>query len=171
MGWTSTYVGYGRDRKDLLKNEIYGKYQDCLEYVEVKGSNIWVIGHNKDGEKYGELYLTSYKDGEFAWKDIGISAHPFYYNCSKKFYEMAKEIYSDKDYQYAKEWLEKWEEVNNKEKARKELIKSLKVGDTIEFITANYGNQKQWRVSSITPKILFEGYNLQGWKTKEFKIV
>lgn len=170
MGWTSTYVGINRNRKELLENEIYGKYKDCIDYAEIKGSNIWVVAHNENGLKYAELYLTSYKDGEFAWKDIDISACPYYFNCSKKFYEMTKEIYS-KDNKYAMEWLENWEKVNIKEKARKELIKNLKIGDKIEFEKANYGGKKQWTVTSVKPKILFDGYNLVGWRKHEFKIV
>lgn len=171
MGWTSTYVGKNRTREDLLKNEIFCGHSNNIDYYEIRGSNIWVIAHNEN-VRYAELFLTKYVDGEFYWKDISISMHPYYYNCGKKFVKMAKEIYNGVNKNnYADEWFKNWEKENEKNKNRNNLIKSLKVGDTIEFLTANYGGKKQWQVSHIEPKILFEGYNLRGWKKQEFKII
>ena len=169
MGWLSWNVGYGRDRKDIILSEVIDK--KCVDYIEVKGSNVWTIVHNDNGEKYGILFLTIYKNGEFGYKDIGIEACPYYFNCSKKYYKMIKEIYKDRtEIGHLKEWLEKYENQSIKNKERLEKIKSLKVGDIVKFEYANYGGRQEWRVSQITSKgeVIFEGYKLRGWRKQEF---
>ena len=172
MGWCYGFVGFGKNRKDLVREEIYGKTQDRIEYIEEKGSNIWVIENDHNGNRYGVLFLTSYKEGEFGYKDIGIDCCPGYCNCSKKYYKMCKEIYENGSSQWAKDWLKMWVNENEKDKIRKNKIKSLKVGDIIEFENANYGGKKQWKVSNIVNNtIYFEGYKLVGWRKYEFKIL
>lgn len=172
MGWCYGFVGYGKDRKDLIISEVYRNNKDLIEYIEVKSSNVWVIENDHKGNRSGVLFLTSYKDGEFGYKDIGISGCPGYCNCSKKYYEICKEIYQNSEFQWAKDWLKMWKNENEKDKIRKDKIKSLKVGDIVEFENANYNGKKQWKISNIiNNKIYFEGYNLVGWKKKEFKIL
>lgn len=172
MGWCYGFVGYGKDRKELIIDEVYRGNENLIEYIEVKSSNVWVIENDHKGNRCGVLFLTSYKDGEFGYKDIGISCCPLHFNCSKKYYKICKEIYENSEFQWAKDWLKKWENENEKDKITKDKIKSLKVGDIIEFENANYNGKKQWRISEIIgSKIYFEGYNLIGWKKKEFKIL
>lgn len=171
MGWTSWYAGYGKKRKDIILNEVVDNNNYEILRAEEKGSNVWIISKNKNtGSRFGVLFLTSYKNGEFAYKDISIDMSPYYWNCSKTYYEMCKEIYKNNT-GYAQEWLKNYEKYNNAEKERKELIKSLKVGDIIEFETANYANKRQWQVSHILKNgtVLFEMHKLRGWKQEKFK--
>lgn len=172
MGWLSWYVGYGKKIKDIVLEEVLEKNK--VDYIEVKGTNVWAIINNIDNnKKYGVLLLTSYKNGEFGYKDIDIEACPYYFNCSKKYYEMIKNIYKDReDRNNLDEWLKMYEnkKIENKERLKK--IKSLKVGDIVIFKYANYGGRKEWRVSEITNKgkVYFNGYNLRGWRMREFEI-
>lgn len=174
MGWTYGYVGRGKKRKDIILNEFVNWNNYNIIKAEEKGSNVWIIAEHKDTKsKFGVLYLTHYKNGDFGYKDISIDMHPYYYNCSKGFYELCKEIYKN-DNSYAKEWLEDYEKYNLAEKERKEKIKKLKVGDKIKFgENVNYGNQRIWTISHIlnNGKILFENYNLRGWKKHNFEVL
>lgn len=172
MGWLSWYVGYNKKRKDIVINEVIDTKNYGIVHIEEKGSNVWLITRDMQTNKmYGNLFLTSYKNGEFGYKAIGIEAHPFYYNCSKKIYELCKEIYGNSDCKYAKEWLENWQKETQLAKQKTNIIKSLKIGDIIEFENDGYG-KKQWKISRIDgAKILFEGYNLVGWKKQNFKKV
>jgi len=173
MGWTWYYVGRGKKRKDIIKEEIERHYN--VVKIEERGSNVWAIVEDKESKKqFAGLWLTKFDKGEFGYKDIGITEHPYYYNCSKSFYEKCKEIYGNSDFQYAKDWLEEYIKVNNAEKEKKEIIKNLKVGDKIKFgDNVNYGNQRIWTISHIfnNGKILFENYNLRGWKKHNFEVL
>lgn len=172
MGWTEYYVGRGKKRKDLIREELE-RYYNVIK-IEEKGSNIWAIAEDKESkQQFAGLWLTRYEGGYFAYKDIGITEHPFYYDCSKGFYEKCRELYGNSEYQYAKDWLEDYKKYTLAEKERKDKIKSLKVGDKVKFTTANYGNQRIWTISHITDKgkVLFENYNLRGWKKQDFEVL
>lgn len=175
MGWTYTYVGRNKKRKDIILDEIINWNNYDIVRAEEKGSNVWVIAENKENKhRFGILYLTHYENGDFGYKDISIDMHPYYYNCSKTFYELCKEIYGNSDNEYAKEWLKDYEKYNLAEKERKDKIKNLKVGDRVKFgENVNYGNQRIWTVSHIlnNGKVLFENYNLRGWKKQDFEIL
>lgn len=173
MGWFFCDKDkYKQDVKECVLNYCFNEEErKNIKYIECKKDSAYMI-YDNGKNKYGLIYAIQNTNYEFGYKDMDLSVCPYYYNCSEKFYKMCKEIYSNTDSEYAKQWLKNYEEINAKKKQKQKLIKSLKVGDIVEFINANYGNQKQWRVSSINgTKILFEGYNLIGWKNKDFIIV
>lgn len=174
MGWTYSFVGFNKKRKDIILNEHVDYNNYNIIKAEEKGSNVWLIAENKNTkEKFGVLYLTHYKNGDFGCKDISIDMCPYEYNCSKSFYNLCKEIYKN-DTSYAKEWLENYEKYNLLKNEKKDKIKSLKVGDRVKFAdNVNFGNQRVWTVSHVLEngKILFENYNLRGWKKCDFEIL
>lgn len=172
MGWLSTYVGYTKkSRKDLYR-EFVETSTWKLDYIEEKGSTLFVVYKNtKTNKKFCGVVLTQIKNGEFSNKEIAISSCPYSFNCSKKFLNMVMEI-EDTSSKYVKDWLDGVNEYNEKSKNKRGLLNNLKTGDTIEFLRANFGDKKQWTVSNIIGnKVYFEGYILKGWKSQEFIVV
>ena len=80
------------------------------------------------------------------------------------------------DDKYAIEWRKNVMERHYNEIAKKVAIKSLRPGDTVEFINCNYGGRKKFEVAyNDGKKVYFVGdrgkVNLVNWKKTEFKIL
>lgn len=173
MGWLiMNKPYYENDIKENVLNYCFKNRKDNIEHIEIKNRVAYMI-YNENGKKYGLIYLLRQTKKEFGYKDMDITMCPYCYDCSKKFYNMVKEIYvGERLTEWVQEWLDNYIKYQDKKKQEKNKRNKLKVGTLIEFVTANYGGKKQWRVSNIIgKKVLFEGYNLRGWKQQEFNII
>ena len=173
MGWSiKNKYYYENDTKENVLNYCFKNRRDNIEHIEIKGRVAYMI-YNENGKKYGLIYLLRQTKNEFGYKDMDITMCPYYFDCSKKFYNMVKEIYvGERLTEWVQEWLDNYIKYQDKKKEDKNKRNQLKVGTLIEFVTANYGGKKQWRVSNIIgKKVLFDGYNLRGWKQQEFNII
>lgn len=173
MGWLIMNKSYfENDTKENVLNYCFRKTRDNIEHIEIKNKVAYMI-YNENGKKYALIYLLHQTRNEFGYKDMDVTMCPYYYDCSKKFYNIVKEIYvGERLTKNVQEWLDNYIQYHEKKKQQKQKRDNLKIGTLIEFVTANYGGKKQWRVSNIIgKKILFEGYNLRGWKQQEFNII
>lgn len=172
MGWlfTDKYI-YEKDKKELVKKYCNLKAEN-IEYLEIKNNVAYMI-YNYDNIKYGLVYLIEITNFEFGYKSMDITMCPYAFNCSKKFYNMVKNIYTgDRETKHTKEWLELWEKNKKETEDKKNKIKSLKVGDKIKFIDAQFGEREVWQVSYKNGETtLFNGYKLKGWKKCDFEII
>ena len=181
MGWCYTYAYGEKDRKKLVIKEVIGeKNIDKIHYIEVRGADVWVITKDDSGKpNCGFLVLTKLKNGEFGYKDIGVTACPYSLSCSKKFRNMVEKIYADylsKEENkecYLKNWLELYDSNENSKKERKNKLDSLKNGDIIEFTTAKYGGRNVFTITKLDgANTIFDGYTrLRAWRKQEFRIV
>lgn len=174
MGWTITNKYYFENdiKENVLKYCFSEKNREKIEHIEVKNKVAYMI-YNENGKKFALIYLLRQNKNEFGYKDMDVTMCPCYFDCSKKFYNMVKEIYvGERVIGYVQEWLDNYIKYHDKKKQEKDKRNKLKIGTLIEFVTANYGGKKQWRVSNIIGnKVIFEGYNLRGWKQQEFNII
>jgi hypothetical protein len=99
-------------------------------------SVLWAVhevaaGREKAGTKFLVCYLIGHdrRDGTFGYKDLGEECGPCFYSCPVKFLDMVPEP----DGEYAHGWREKVRQFHAQAAARRQFIRTLKVGDTVNL--------------------------------------
>ena len=145
-------MGYlvSKQSKAQLVNEIKSNSK-CVEW-SLSGNQLWGLypvseQEANDKAKAGDyviiLYLIkSFGDGEFGYKTLDESAHPYYYNCPLKF--LKKAVVLDQ------EWRDEVIKLHKKKSGFSKLRESLSIGDrlnlkntTIPYVTITGFNGKK----------------------------
>jgi len=99
-------------------------------------SVLWAVhevaaGQEKPGTKFLVCYLIGYdrRDGTYGYKDMGEECGPCYYSCPLAFLDMVPVPEGE----YAAGWREKVRQSHAQIAARKQFLKTLKVGDTVKL--------------------------------------
>jgi hypothetical protein len=132
MGWTSCerWVTKQDVIADFLRSDYYGK--TIAHHVGGKG--LWRVLESTKGEdgtfrRFIAFDLLEKHGGEWSYKDMDESMHPYYYDCPIRFLDMApvtSQEWRDKVYQY---------HADKRNKARKARTMAAKVaiGDYYEL--------------------------------------
>ena len=86
MGWTTYYVGrWKKDKKALMTKELeqYGDIK--VIKASMKGTVYYAActSTRHPGDVWAIVCLTSLNRGEFGYKDMDETMHPYYYDCPK----------------------------------------------------------------------------------------
>jgi hypothetical protein len=149
MGWL--FSSNWREKADIvdfrIKNwsnerEIAGEpvivAGKCLAH-SVRGNNLWTVWETtctKVGatEPYSVrrwigFDLLSKSDGEYGYKDMEESVHPYYYDCPLSFLNMVPEVTSQA-------WRDKVRAFHAAKQAKSKKRAEIKVGDKIKLVNA-----------------------------------
>jgi hypothetical protein len=86
MGWTGMSPRYDGDRKKWLEDQFTGEHSH-LSDLSIKGSTAYGIYWWNDGNSTKHeaiVILISCRKDEWAYKDMGESALPYYFDAPKK---------------------------------------------------------------------------------------
>lgn len=142
MGWTSFHVNTdwkGRvNRKEILDKIFTSKSKTCEWKVEksiVVGTTYYCAIKRTildTGERliFGMVVLTHIDNNcydNFSYKDMEESMGPYQYDCPMSILNLL----DDTDDDYALEWREKCQQLQEYKKARRKLMKTFEIGDKI----------------------------------------
>jgi hypothetical protein len=82
MGWYGTPGA----TKTQLKKEILSDYKPIAH--KMVGNELWMVVEGSGDFKYIVLALMSCNDGCWGYKPMQECAHPYYYGCPMKFFDM-----------------------------------------------------------------------------------
>lgn len=143
MGWTGMYPPSHRDKKQWLQEQFTSENENFrwgLTDISVRGSVAYAIYHQEDKKTGISLHetmviLLSCRKDEWAYKEMGETVHPYYYDCPKKLLDKIDAMYPPFNEQ-ARAWRNKCrEQVSKKQTATK-----LENGTVIKFDTPlNFG--------------------------------
>ena len=136
MGWTSYYVGTEMTAKERQRelDDMNNMGDFKVLKSAMRGSTYYAAIERTNGEKrmvFAVVTLTSCRDGEFAYKDMDESEHPYYYDCPKGILDLL----TPTDCKSANKWRENCRKRIEERKNGTPLSK-LPVGSVIEFDTA-----------------------------------
>lgn len=187
MGWTYTcYTNKPKtmkEKRNIIADEVNRWYKngnailhDCLVKDDTDGEASRYVYYasieTKQQERVILVIQLDFDEYRWGYKEMSEDMCPGYYDCPLI---ILKDVPCP-DHEWAIEWRKTVMEGHYKENAKKAVIKALRPGDEIEFITVNYGGNKKFKVSVIQGKNIYfsDGrsccINLIGWKKQEFKV-
>ena len=192
MGWTYTcYINKPKtmkEKRNIIADEVNRWYKngnailhDCLVKDDTDGEASRYVYYasieTKQQERVILVILLDFDEYRWGYKDMCEDMCPGYFDCPLI---ILKDVPCP-DHEWAIEWRKTVMERHYKKNAKKALIKSLKVGDEIEFTEVNYGGYNRFKVSVIDGKNIYfaagkgnsiRGYTLtlNNWKNQEFKV-
>ena len=134
MGWTCYYAYGEKDKKTLMTKELeqYGDVK--VLKAAMKGSVYYAacINTKTPNEIWAIVCLTRLDHGEFGYKDMDETMHPYYYNCPKSILDMLTPTTNVQALQ--------WREACRKPKSESTLKKlnKLPIGSIIEVEGEQY---------------------------------
>jgi hypothetical protein len=137
MGWTSSWAWNRKEKivEHVISAEMWGANFSILEHT-VRGNRVWVLAEYAQGEKVGQrfiaLFLLSYHDREWAYKDMDESCGPCQYDCPISFIKRAREVDAPIG-DYAKEWREKVIQYHTNKNANRKRKAVLKPGMKLQY--------------------------------------
>lgn len=180
MGWTGMYPPSHRDKKQWLQEQFASdneNYRCGLSDIHIRGSQAYCIYHQEDKKTGISLHetmviLISCGKEEWAFKEMGETVHPYYYNCPKKLLEKIEAMYPPFN-----ENAQKW-----REKCRENLAKakvSVKDGDVIKFdkpISFGWFTEDTFTVVKNGSRTSFRTKNkilcmITHWRKKDFRVL
>lgn len=115
MGWTGNFGwDLSKSNKELICEEFFNN-NEKFELVKAsqKGSNVWILAKNKQsGEISASVVLCQRKKQEFMYKEVNITSGPNYYTMPKSWIKLISPTVWE--HQFAKDWLEKFNENESK---------------------------------------------------------
>lgn len=179
MGYTSFHTGTmtAAERKATLLQVLHDEKIRIID-IGVSGTTYYTLTQNVEtGHTYAEVILTSIKKGEFCYKVMDESRHPFSYDCPKRILDKLPPT----DNELANEWRQKCRE----RLASKRNGSKLENGSTIRFDhTIEFTNETQSDTFILTlipgkkrNRTLFQIpgqpglYRIPNWKKLEYEIV
>jgi hypothetical protein len=159
MGWTFLYNA--PEKRHVIEDVTReGETVKCVRKSTV-GNHLWTIWERKeDGHKFIVLFLLARDRGNWGYKDMTESMHPYYYDCPLSFLDEVPVASED--------WREGVINHHSAEKNRRRMLKSLTVGKTVR-LKQGY-KPSELRVVSMKPLIGEAGgnrYRLQKTKITE----
>lgn len=142
MGWSFFNNTTKTDLIIRIKNDI--PQSSILIRSCCVGNHLWQLFQKKDtGERWIELSLLACHEGDWGYKSISESSHPYYYTCPLSLIKQAGKT----DNEGSKEWRAKVFELHKEKMQRKQQIKAgitLKLNS--DLYTLMYQVKRSWAV-------------------------
>lgn len=132
MGWTTFYVGFEKNRKELMTTELERYGDTKILKCSMRGNVYYAAYSNKAHPENVRaiICLTQLKDGDFSYKDMDESMHPYYYDCPKSILKLLTAT----DNELANEWRKNCIE----KQSRTTTLNALPLGTVIEVDGVQY---------------------------------
>ena len=133
MGWTS-FRDYNpsESRADIIRREFSSEPSENnpmrwgFEYLSERGSTVYAVMYRENPSEntprvyFGMVFMTSRKNGEFNYKDIGEECGPYQYDAPLKMVDMLDKLAPNPG-GYAEKWRAAIRENHAKRKARQKI--------------------------------------------------
>lgn len=153
MGWT--FSNKWQSKQDVVNERTRGG----LVPHRLVGTHLWYIAEATTGHKIICLDRIMYSQGEYGYKAIDETMHPFYYDCPLSLLKQASPVVSEAPAPDgalvsadAARWRERVHEHHADTKARRASVAALKAGDMVHYGGRSYTLQapipgrRAWRV-------------------------
>ena len=180
MGWTGHAPRYDGDKKQWLIDEFTSENADfrwTISDLSIKGSEAYCIHHQEDKKTGISIHealviLLSFRKDEWAYKEMGETVHPYYYNAPKKLLDKIDGLYPPFNEQ-AKQWRHKCRENQAKAKTK------VKDGDVVKFdktISFGWFTEDTFTVVKHDGKTSFRTKDktlcrITNWRQRDFKVL
>lgn len=132
MGWTSGW----KSKDELVRERLAASRNSMFEVADhsLVGNHLWVLLRVKDGagtDRYPDghraitLNLLGSRGGDWGYKVIDETSHPFYYDCPARLLDASDEVGES-----AVEWRRKCREHRGAARSRRTFIAGLTPGDS-----------------------------------------
>ena len=144
MGWTFLYNC--PDKSQVIEECVKEQSTHVCIAKSVLGNSLWTVWRHKTKLTLEIVLFRLGKDnGSWGYKDMTEGMGPCYYDCPLSFLNLVPE---PTDSPHAKGWREKVREHHAKEKGRRSVVKSLKVGSMVRLAGCT---PSEFRVTSLNP--------------------
>lgn len=156
MGWTTPYgMSTKKQITDMLIRDLTGSGTHKVLKTATVGNCFWVAMHTVTHGSFIVLYLLEKHKGEYSYKDMDETMHPYYYNCPLSLLDLTTTP-TNEELPWRKEVRKRAAQTANRKS------KPIAVGD---FVTARssagmykvigrYG-PRSWRIEDVATKRVY----------------
>jgi hypothetical protein len=142
MGWTYFHDQPSLSRAEIIKREFSCNPSDKnpwaygFEYLSTQGSVVYAVmwrenpSENVARSYFGIVFLTTRKNGEFGYKEMGEECGPYHYDAPIKMLDLLDRL-SPSDNGYALKWRQACRDKHSRKKARAAI--QWQPGDKVQF--------------------------------------